>query len=119
MKKSVLVKLVEEVINKKINESFNAGEVLKQLGGNKFIAMTGAKQFAQDKDKRMITFKIGGGAKNKINYIRITLTGMDLYNVEFIRIHGQKITVVEKVDGIYNDQLQKIFTQHTGLYTHL
>lgn len=118
MKKTEFKQIIKEEI-KRLEESFNAGEILKQLGGNKFIAMTGAKNFAQDKQKKIITFKIGGGAKNGINYIRITLTYLDLYCIEFIKIRGTKITVVEKIDGIYNDQLQNIFTKYTGMNTHL
>lgn len=102
-----------------LNESFNAGEVLKQLGGNKFIAMTGAKNFVQDQKTKMFAFKIGGGAKKSINYIRIKLTSMDLYDMEFIRLRGGKITVVAKETGVYNDQLQTFFTKHTGMYIHL
>jgi len=39
--------------------------------------------------------------------------------MEFIRIRGTKVTVVKKETGVYNDQLQKIFTKHTGMYTRL
>ena len=101
-----------------INRRFNAGIVLKQLGGNKFIAMTGAKNFLKDDDKQMITFKIGRNCKT-INHIRITLNSMDTYDMEFIRVRASKITIVNKVDGVYNDQLQEIFTLHTGMETSL
>jgi ribosomal protein L5 len=97
---------------------WNAQTVLKQLGGNKFIMMTGAKNFVQDAKKRMIGFKIGRNSKS-INYVRITLNGMDTYDMEFLRIRGGKVTVVKEVKGVYNDQLQSIFTKYTGLYTHL
>lgn len=101
-----------------INE-WRAEEVLQQLGGNRFIAMTGAKNFVKNDPKKQITFKLGRGAKNGINYIRITLTSMDLYNMEFIKARGTDIKVVVEKDGIYNDQLQDVFTQVTGLYTRL
>jgi hypothetical protein len=44
---------------------------------------------------------------------------MDLYDVEFIAARGTNIKTVAKVKGVYNDQLQQVFTQHTGLYTRL
>ena len=89
---------------------------LKQLGGNKFIAMTGDKQFSFG--KQGLGFRIGKNSKS-INYVRVDLKSNDLYDMEFIRIRGTKIKVVKKVTGVYNDQLQKIFTKHTGLYTRL
>jgi len=63
-------------------------------------------------------FKIGRNSKS-INYIRIDLKSTDLYDMEFIRLRGSKINVVKKVTGVYNDQLQKMFTKHTGMYTSL
>jgi len=97
-----------------------AGEILNQLGGNKFRAMTGAKDFyAHDSG---LGFRLPGGGgfcRNGINFIKITLTSLDLYNMEFKRIRGTKITDVAKHDGIYNDMLQGIFTKETGLDTYL
>jgi len=97
---------------------WRAEEVLKQLGGNRFIAMTGAKNFVKNDKERSITFKIPK-AKSGITHVKITLTSMDVYNVEFISVRGMKMKTVKQVKGIYNDQLQKIFTQYTGLYTSL
>jgi hypothetical protein len=101
-----------------INE-WKAEEVLQQLGGRKFIAMTGAKNFAKNDPKKQITFKIGGGAKGGINYVRITLTSMDLYNIEFLKARGTDLKVVALEKGVYNDQLQQMFTKHTGMHTKL
>lgn len=97
---------------------FNAGEVLRQLGGNRFIAMTGAKDFFKDDKKAMIGFKIGRNCNN-INYVRITLNSMDTYDLEFINIRKFKVTIKSKAEGVYNDQLQSIFTEYTGMDTHL
>lgn len=109
-----LTKLLKEEI---INE-WRAEEVLHQLGGRKFIAMTGAKQFVKDDKNKTIIFRLPK-AKKGINYIRIKLTGSDLYDVEFISIRGANVKTVAKETGIYNDQLQSTFTKHTGLYTSL
>lgn len=101
-----------------INE-WKAEEVLHQLGGRRFIAMTGAKNFVKNDPKKQITFKIGGGAKGGINYVRITLTSMDLYNIEFLKARGTDLKVVAMEKGVYNDQLQQMFTKHTGMHTRL
>ena len=100
------------------NSGFSAKEVLNQLGGNKFVAMTGAKNFVKDDSKRMIAFKIGKNCKG-VNYVRITLNSMDTYDMEFISVRGGKLTVKSEANNIYNDQLQEVFTEHTGLYTRL
>jgi len=44
---------------------------------------------------------------------------MDTYDVSFVRVHGTTIKEVSSVKGVYNDQLQDIFREHTGLDTHL
>jgi hypothetical protein len=107
-----------ESVNESILTEWSASEVLKQLGGNKFIAMTGAKNFVKDDSTKTIYFKIGR-AKNGINYVRITLKGSDTYTMEFISLRGGNLKIVKEVNGVYNDQLQSIFTQYTGLDTLL
>ena len=97
---------------------WKAEEVLQQLGGRKFIAMTGAKNFVKNDKEKSITFKVPR-AKSGITHIKITLTSMDVYNVEFISVRGTNIKTVKEVKGVYNDQLQSIFTQYTGLNTSL
>ena len=100
-----------------LNE-WRAEEVLQQLGGRKFIAMTGAKNFVKNDKDKSIVFRVPK-AKNSINTIRITLTSMDVYNVDFISVRGTNIKTVATAKGVYNDQLQSIFTKYTGLYTSL
>ena len=109
------MRVVKESVDEGMTKQ-QADVTLKQLGGNKFIAMTGAKQFSFG--KQGLGFRIGKNSKS-INYVRVDLKSNDLYDMEFIRIRGTKIKVVKKVTGVYNDQLQKIFTKHTGLYTSL
>ena len=94
-----------------------AKTILSQLGGNRFIAMTGAKSFGYDSKGSVVSlqFKIGRNAKQvnivRINYIR----GKDLYEMNFYK--GTKL--LKKVSNVYADQLRKIFTKHTGMYTSL
>jgi hypothetical protein len=105
---------VVESVNERIDKR-QAAETLKQLGGNKFIAMTGAKNFGFG-SKGMV-FKIGRNSKG-VNYVRIDLRN-DLYDMEFIQMRAGKEKIKSKIKGVYNDQLQKIFTKHTGMYTRL
>ena len=46
-------------------------------------------------------------------------TASDLYDMEFGRVWGSNYKVLEKVEGVYFDQLQSVFTTHTGLETRL
>lgn len=96
-----------------------AKTILEQLGGNKFIVMTGAKAFIGSKTG--LSFKLPGKnfCKHDINYVKITLTPADLYDVEYSRCRGLKITTVAKVEGIYFDQLTGDFEEKTGLRTRL
>ena len=105
---------VVESVNERMDKRQSA-ETLKQLGGNKFIAMTGAKNFGFG-SKGMV-FKIGRNSKG-VNYVRIDLRN-DLYDMEFIQMRAGKEKIKSKIKGVYNDQLQKIFTKHTGMYTRL
>lgn len=93
-----------------------ANTILQQLGGNKFIAMTGAKNFYAD--DYLLGFKIGRNASG-INHVKIFLNARDTYDITWMRIRGDKINVVKEDKGIYADQLQELFTERTGMYTHL
>ena len=107
-------------VNESVNERMDkrqAGETLKQLGGNRFIAMTGAKNFVVG--PKGMGFKIGRNAKN-VNYVRIDLDrGKDLYDMYFNFVSVRGVKVKAKVKGVYADDLRGMFTKHTGMYTSL
>lgn len=93
-------------------------EILKQLGGNKFIAMTGSKYFACDNNS--LGFKVGCRCAKGITHVKITLNGSDLYDVDFLRVWSSNpVKTVATHKDVYFDMLQSTFTTETGLYTHL
>lgn len=95
-----------------------ANTILQQIGGNRFIAMTGAKNFVGGSN--FLAFALPRGfAKNKANKVRITLTPADLYKVEFFSMYRLDIRTIKEVDGLYADQLQDVFTAETGLDTRM
>ena len=94
-----------------------AQTILQQLGGNKFIAMTGAKNLGFT--NKGLQMKIGRNTKGVTHVIIDLDRGKDLYNIEFVKIRGVKRTTVKKLKGVYADQLGKIFTKYTGLRTRL
>jgi len=92
-----------------------AKEILKQLGGNKFIAMTGAKNLVAHADG--LSFRVGRNAK-AVNYCKITLNTMDEYDCEFGAIRGTTYKVKSSCKA-FCDTLQGAFESNTGLYTKL
>lgn len=93
-----------------------AQTILEQLGGKRFIIMTGAKNLGAGEN--YLSFKIGRNPKG-VTHVKITLTPMDLYDMEFFKVRGTSFKKVSEIDGVYFDQLQDIFTDRTGLYTSL
>ena len=100
------------------NTATIAQTILQQIGGNRFAAMTGAKNFVSGSN--MLQFDIGRGAANKASKVRITLDTSDTYSMEFFYVRGVVCkTCAGHTKGIYADQLQEAFTRITGLDTHL
>ena len=99
----------------KTNKSV-AVEILKQLGGNRFIAMTGAKHLACDNNS--MSCKIMRNSM-KVTHIKITLNSKYTYDMKFYSIRGASFKVKSEANGVYNDMLQATFTRHTGLNTSL
>lgn len=98
-----------------------AKTILGQLGGNRFVAMTGAKNLAETGDALGgLAFRLPARlAKNGINAVKITLDYSDTYIVKFLKIGKTNLTVVAQHDQIYCDQLVDLFERETGLYTYL
>lgn len=100
--------------------------ILQQLGGaGRLKAMIGVKQFMSDNGGKTLILSFPNRAKGKANYVKITLTNRDLYDVEFGRKGmkkdkglGIKMPVYKKlktVKGVYNDMLKNMFEKETGL----
>lgn len=89
-----------------------AVEILRQLGGRKFVAMTGATQlYAIDNGMSCKIMR----SKDGINYIQIVLNVMDTYDVTFYSIRGIDIKEVKSLSGIYCDGLKDAIESTTGL----
>ena len=92
--------------------------IMRQLGGPKFVVMTGAKDFVATSES-CIQFKFGRGAANKANAVRISLAGDDTYSVEFFNLRGAKSTLISEHEGVYADGLARLFTEQTGMAVSL
>lgn len=120
-----------------------ANTILQQLGGKRFLLMTGAKQLVAIENG--LRFRIGRN-DSKANMVRIVLKADDTYKMEFIKI-GNMVNsyaimakskdhddflrklkaaekraepkVLEEYDGICCDQLEELFNDYTKLATRL
>lgn len=91
-----------------------AQTILAQLGGRRFITMTGARNFIGYRDS--LVFQLPQNAKSIFKVV-IRLTPMDVYTLEFWKRNTTE--PFDVVNGVYDDMLEDIFTTHTGLYTRL
>lgn len=96
-----------------------ANTILAQLGGNKFIAMTGAFHLLAITQGLSLKFK----GNKKANYMTVELQADDTYTVIFKHLktinYMPVVKDVASFERVYAEQLQDIFTQITGLATHL
>lgn len=104
-----------------------AHTILRQLGGNKFLVMTGAIPVTDGNTLRLHLTK----NMSKANRLYITLEADDTYTMRFFKYtagrldmktfewKADKVTEIKTIEGVYCDMLQSIFTEVTGMYTHL
>ena len=109
--------------------------IYEQLGGNRFVAMTGSKNFlygevTETNHEPWLRMDL---AKNhsKCNRLKITLNGKDLYRLEFYAMRKTSakkiledrnadmftISNTQIIDDVYAEDLQNVFTNTTQLYT--
>ena len=88
-----------------------ANTILAQLGGNKFIAMTGAYNFVYG--DKWLSFRYLG--RSGANYCNIILDSDDTYRMAFQRIRGLDSKIIKESGGLYCNQLADIFSEQTGL----
>ena len=94
-----------------------ANEIYRQLGGNRFRVMTGAKNMVSTENG--IRMRIGRN-KTNANYMEVVLNSMDLYDITFAKVTRMgEMKSVKTYDNVYNDMLVEIFESHTGMYTTL
>ena len=101
-----------------------AETILQQLGGRRFITMTGAHSFTGDKDA--LIFKVPRTmTRENIAGVKISLMPTDTYIMEFYAFRGSlkagnyRCDVVTKREDVYWDCLQDVFSDVTGLATML
>lgn len=92
--------------------------ILQQLGGRRFIATTGAKNFLTGGED--LTFRIPGTmTRNGINVVQIALKPSDTYTITFSKLRGLKMTQVSVHSDVYVENLREVFEDATGLRVSL
>ena len=89
------------------------GIIFQQLGGRRFAAVTGSRNFTGYTDGLTMTLAKNDSGANRL---AITLTPNDTYNMRFFRYSRTQGTIkeIEELDEVYCDQLQDLFEQVTG-----
>ena len=94
-----------------------ADTILKQLGGGRFVAMTGAKNLAYRSSPPGLSMSIGRGAKNGIKYFRVDYDrAMDTYTLIFMNNSGG---TVREIPFVHAGEMRRVFTMTTGFDTSL
>lgn len=97
-----------------------AHTILEQLGGSRFIAMTGAKHFLGTERELQFALPRSALALDGINVVVIRLDPSDTYTVRFLRMgRGSRVKTIKEVSGVYADMLVNLFESTTGLRTVL
>jgi hypothetical protein len=98
-----------------------ADTILRQLGGAKFAAMTGAYSFSSGPNALSMRFANRRAVKGRAMGCIITLTPADDYTIETLRVEPPRYdrVIVAKAEGVYCDNLAETFTSLTGLDTRI
>lgn len=91
-----------------------ANTIRQQLGGQ-FALMTGARRFTGDANSLSFWLPPCDFKLKEISRVKITLTPMDVYRMEF----WAGGDLVEIVEDVYCDMLHDVFERVTGLLTTL
>lgn len=95
-----------------------ANIIFRQLGGSRFLAMTGAQSLVDRGNGLSMTLP-ASMTKGRVNRLTITLAGDDTYTVETARFRKLDLIVQERCEGIYVDMLHETIREMTGLATRL
>lgn len=95
-----------------------AQTIYQQLGANRFVAMTGAKNLVGGENYLMFSIPRNMSPYNKV---KITyLPGRDLYDVDFMKVtRAGGVAKAEPYNDVYAEQLRELFRNVTGMETSL
>ena len=92
-----------------------AKTIQRQLGGHRFVCMTGARDLVALESGLQFSFP---KAKQGINRVKVVLKPNDLYVMSFYKVRGCEC-VLRDMQVADAEDLQRVFTAVTGLDTHI
>ena len=104
------------IANKRMNI---ADRILEQLGGARFLTMTGARDVMALPNG--LTLRLQRAAEQGINSVVIRLDATNDYTLLFNRRSrsGLDLHLIASAAGVRSSELAAVFTAKTGLDTHL
>lgn len=96
-----------------------ANIILQQLGGNRFITMTGVKNLVSSKSSLQFDMPRSPKVKGGINKVSITLNSNDTYNIIGYRYAKLELTKIQEMKDVQASNLKSAFTSMTGYHTSL
>lgn len=96
-----------------------AETIFDQIAGGRrgrFCAMTGAKDFTATATG--LRFRLPSTphfVKDGINIVKIDLMPTDTYTVTFFKARGSRCAELKQIEGVYCDNLRRVFESETGL----
>lgn len=92
--------------------------ILNQLGGNKFVYMTGVKNLVSCEEALMMDLPKNN---SEAKYLRIEIEGNDTYNLIFRKQNKKDFTfpIVKIYKNVFAQSLNTIFEIETGLITKI
>ncbi len=95
-----------------------AATILEQLGGSRFVAMTGSRGFLYGES--MLQFQVRRNG-SRANRCMITLDPSDTYTVKLCRITGRglNVEIIAEQSDVYAEMLAPVFERVTGFATRL
>ncbi len=96
--------------------------ILQQIGGKRFVAMTGSRDFIDLGNGLRMNLSRNKTSANRLEILLDEPT--DTYRMRFYRMTVSKHFDIKTKDiavykGVYCDMLEDIFTSVTGLYTRI
>jgi len=93
-----------------------ASNIIQQMGGfGRLKAMIGMRQPLAYSGLGGVSFCFPNKASGRPNRVCIKLNGLDLYDVEFKRVYGSKVTTTASHENVYASSLREVFEMATGL----
>jgi hypothetical protein len=96
-----------------------AKTILEQMGGSRFVAMTGAKYLVGD--QHSLRWKLARPV-SKVTHVCVVLQPDDTYRMIMWQVGkggDWSMRVIETFEHLHASDLQTTFTAFTGLETHL